>query len=502
MSAVALGGLTKGASAEDLPAALADLHAQYYNFLKALISSPNIQNPLIVLNNTITPFDADVQTPYFNQELFRLYSDQTYSSPYTSFIKPGAMNHSGRFSTLYKDAISIAASQVDQNHPEIAQVVTDLQGRRDDAQRAFSAKDNQFNDQWAAVAKDRGLQAGTREYALNYLKWLEDVRYADQMADYSTALDRLNAQIAAVRRSKYTPSELALLDNLDALQSSFDIARPRYAQTEIDMAASGERLTDLRLADPHQTPGALFDRSPLILPMADFRLFLTNQGGHDFDSRTESKQIGSGSSSWNASGGASFFGWSLGGGGSGSSSSRNEMRSLKGMKISFKNISEIYIDRGQWFNPGVLQDDKVFKLVENLKQLQYLKYVAVSLFVGRGLNLNLELQNSAANSDWSTQSINARGGASLFGFSFGGGGGSSRTSQNFTSNANGTTVTFEDGDQVIRVLGARVEPFLHVPETPQALADLGKLRSSVDDLKAGKITYIDFQKQRLRAQVR
>lgn len=380
--------------------------------------------------------------------------------------------------------------------------MTDLQSRRSDAQRSLNEKNKQFDDQWAAVAKDRGLQPGTREYSLNYLKWLEDVRYADQMADYSTELDRLNAQITAVRRSKYTTSEISLINNLDSLSGSFDIARPRYAQTELDLISAGQRLTDLTLADPRQTPAALFDRSPLILPMADFKAFVTGTGGRSFDSSAESKQISSGSQNWYGSGGAGFFGWNIGGGSSGSSSYRRDVESSKALKISFKNVSEIYIDRGQWFNPGVLQDQKIFELVKNLSQLQYLKFAAVSLFIGRGLNMSLELKDSASNTDWSTQSINAQGGASLFGFSFGGGGGSSRTSQNFTSNANGLTVTFADGDTVIRVLGARVEPFLRLPTAAPALAEFMEFQSPIDDLTTGRISYIDFQKKRIAAQAR
>lgn len=503
--------LPRGLRAEDLPAPLADVQKQYYNFMRGLLLSPNAGEPLLVLNNTITPFDADPNTPYFNQHLFRMYADQTFSSSASSFITPGAMNQSGRFSSLYRDVISIAASQVDQNHPEIAQVVTDLQSRRSAAQRAFNAKDQEFTEQWQQIAASRGLQEGTREYALNYLKWLEDVRYVDQMADYSTEIDRLNSQITAVRRSKYTTSEIALLDNLDALSSSFDIARPRYAQTELDQAASGERLTDIMLADPKRTPAALFDRSPLILPIADLRSFLTNEGSRTFDSSRESRQISSGSESWFASGGASFFGWQVGAGGSGSSSYRRDVENSVSLNISFKNIQEIYIDRGQWFDPGVLQDPAVLALVRNLRQLESLKYAAVSLFVGRGLTMSLELKDSASAADWATQAIRGRGGASFFGFSFGASGGRDRTSQNFTSSATGAKITFADGDAVIRVLGARVEPLVQPPRQfslqslglRQGLTEApGRVEALTQELLSGRITYMDFQKRRIAIQGR
>jgi hypothetical protein len=490
--------------AADLPAVLADVQAQYYNFLTTLVSSPNVKDPQLVLNNTIVPLDADVNTPYFNQELFRLYADQTYSNPFQNFITPGAMNQSGRFSTLYRDSISIAASQVDQNHPEISQTVADLQSRRSDAQKAFNAKSKEFDDQWAQIAKDRNLTAGTREYTLNYLKWLEDVRYADQMADYSTEIDRLDAQIGALRRSKYTVSESSLLDNLDALDKSMNLARPRYAQTEIDDTASGQKLTDTTLADPHQTPAALFDSSPLILPIADLKAFILNPGGRAFDTLTTSHQISTGSSSWYGSGGGSFLGWGIGGGGSGASSYSTDVSSMKSVQLGFKNIAEIYIDRGQWFNPGVLQDPNIYKLVKTLPQLAYLKYVAVSLFIGRGLTMTLHLGHNASNSDWSTQSINAQGGCSFLGCSFGASGGSSRTSSNFTSNADGATVTFSDGDNVIRVLGARVEPFLAAVRPTAVLnaADSAtsneKLTADVNDLMSGKLSYIEFQKAKIK----
>ena len=431
-----------------------------------------------------------------------MYADQTYSSPTQELKAPLSMNQSGRFSFIYAGAIAIAAAQVDQNHPEIATVVTDLQGRLDEAQKALNSKNSDFDTQWKTIWNQRGLVPGSQEYTLSYLKWLEDVRYADQMNVYSSSIDRLDAQIGALRRSKYTVQEAALLDNLDALSPSFNLARPRYAQNEIDAAADGHRLTDTTLADPHQTPAALYDSSPLILPIADLRAFLTNSGSRGFDTLTTSRSVSAGSQSWYGSGGASFGGWSVGGSGSGASSYNNDISSLKSVHISFDNVDEIFIDRGQWFNPGVLQDPATNKLVSGLSQLQYLKYVAVSLFVGRGLNMTLNLGHNASNSDWSTSTINAHGGASFLGCSFGGGGGSTHTSSNFTSNADGANITFKDGATVIRVLGARVEPFLINQRAATGSIDVQKspaFQAALQKFEAGSQTYISLQREKIQS---
>ena len=151
----------------------------------------------------------------------------------------------------------------------------------------------------------------------------------------------------------------------------------------------------------------------------------------------------------------------------------------------------------------MLTDPKTIKLVKDRRELGNLQFVSVSLLVGRGLTLNLHFSEQVNSADFSQSSFNASGGVSFFGFSFGGGGGRSQTSSTIKVDASGTTVTFQDGDNVARVLGARVEPFVTAPSQPQNLnALVGRdqaLGHALKEFESGKLNYKDFQKDKLQS---
>jgi len=172
--------------------------------------------------------------------------------------------------------------------------------------------------------------------------------------------------------------------------------------------------------------------------------------------------------------------------------------------VGFKNIAEYFVDRSAWFNPGVLQDQEVLKLVKDRPELNNLQFVSVSLICARGLKLQLHFSEAVTASDWSQSSFNAHGGASFFGFSIGGGGGSSRSRTNIAVDTAGTTVTFQDDDNVVRVLGARVESFVAPTirgpiDTNTLLNSDPSVRAAFGEFSRGLKSYLDLQKEKIAA---
>jgi hypothetical protein len=495
-----------------MPPALVNAKAQYYNFLKT-IASGLVDQQNLVLNSTIMPFDIAADTPYYNDELFREYADRTFTGGVEGLHADGAAFLSARFSSQYIAVMNIVTAKIDQNHPEIANSVADLRSRQTTATQALQDKLDQFDAQWKALAISRGLInsqgaiTNQLEYNLEFATWLAQVRYTDQLQTYIDSIDQIDSQLDAVRRSAYSQSEIAALDNSGNLSKAYNVARPWTANIERSWKASGTPLTDLQLANPRALPPAMFDSAPLVFPIGDLIAFLSGQGVRGYDSTSQSYQMDSSSSSWTASGGGSFMGWSLGGGSSGSSSMISSISTMNSLSISFKNISEYLADRSAWFNPAVLQDPNILKLVKGRPELNHLLYVAVSLIIARGTTLILKFSQSVSNSDWSTQSFSAQGGASFLGFafgSFGASGGSSSSSYSVTTSADETTVTIQDGDTVARVLGARVEPFVQATAGPlvtfkHLLAQDAELQKNVDAVLNGKLSYLDFQKKRNEA---
>src|SRR5256885_726324 len=122
------------------------------------------------------------------------------------------------------------------------------------------------------------------------------------------------------------------------LSRSYNVARPWTPNAERSFKNNGTPLTELILADPRKLPAALFDSSPLVFPVGDLIAFLSGSGVRAFDTKTQSYQLDASSSSWTASGGGSFLGWSIGGSSSGSSSMSRSISTLSSLSIRFENI--------------------------------------------------------------------------------------------------------------------------------------------------------------------
>jgi hypothetical protein len=498
------------AFAGDPPAAIANAKAQFYNFLRQMVTGAITNDQNIVLNSTIFPFDIADDTPFYNDEIFRAYGDRTFSGGVEGLQANAQAFFSARFSSQYRAVMNIVTAKIDRRHPEIANSLQELKTQLRISNEGLSNKINELDSQWQARATARGLVPETIEYDMQFAAWSALIHYTDQLRIYSDEVEQILSAIDATRRGVYTPTEIAALDNQAYLGSEYNINRPWTANIERSLVRNGTPLTDLILANPRNFVPAMFDSSPLVLPIGDLRKFLTDKGERGFDTQTTSFELNESSRRWNASGGGSFLFWSASGGGSGSSSMSRSVSKMTSIGVSFQNLSEYLAERGQWFNPGVLQDPELQSLVQTRPEVKNLQYIAVSLIIARGTKLVLRFSEAVNTSDWSESSWNAGGGASFLGFSFGARGGSSSSNYRLTRNADNTTVTIEDGDQVTRILGVRVERFLNPPaegmprldtlEDSAGMApDLATVQSELKKVKQGKLSYVQFQKNRLAA---
>jgi hypothetical protein len=473
------------------------------------------------MNSTIVPFDIAMDTPYYNEELYRLYADHTFRNSINGLIgNKNANFQPQRFSNQYKSLIRQAGSKIEQNHPEIEKQIRPLIVSADKARKELNKKISGFEDQWRMVATARGLDLTSKdptainEIYLQHVTWLNAMRYREAIGIYTDQIDSLNAQIDTIRRSVYSLSEQAILSNLNNLTESYYLPRPWNASTERSSKAAGFPLTDAYFADPRHVPGNLYDISLQILPVGDLTSFLTASGIRSFASTDSISTTTISDSRWGGGGGGgvSFFGLTIGGGAgaSGSSSYRHAVSTLNEFKVGFGNVSEYFADRTAWFDPAVLQDSKFQKMVKGRPEFDNLNYICVSLILARGLNLELKFSEAVNKTDWSNSAVDAQGGISFLGYRFGGQGTSSGSTTTIKVDTSGTVVTFTDGPTVCRVLGARVEQILNenAPQTSK-LRQVDNLKLLMDkdahfqavvkDFAAGKKSYVELQGARIEA---
>jgi hypothetical protein len=496
------------AFANDLPSTLDKARDQMLNYVYWVANSSGVApTQRLILNNLILPLDLDNSTPYFNDELFRLYGDATFTGGIEQLQQSTPAGQAERFSFQYKVLVQQAGYEIDQNHPEIANSLTELNKQLDDASTALNKKITDLDASWSAIAAARGLKAGTNQYTLEQITWQGQIHYRDQVSTLSKSVTKIISQINQVRRKVYTPSQRAVLDNIEWLSDAYEMARPWYAQVEIEQKEAGNPISSTMLNDAHTLNPGMFDIGPLILPQGNLASFLNApSGSFGLDTGHQSYDLTQEQSSWAASGGVSWGGWSIGASGGGSSSYSNEVKTLNSISVHFDNIAEYKITRGGWFQPAVLRDPGVQHLLKGRPEFASLQYVAVSLILVRGTNITLKFSQAVNSSRWSQQSFGASGGVSFMGFGFSLGGGSNSSSYKVSNSADWTTVSFVDSPSVVRVIGVRVEPYLAPsPVNPLLARDEDfvranpSLKGALERFNKGQMTYLEFQQTKIDA---
>lgn len=463
----------------------------YYDWLIKLAQQNGYtdRNKLL-LNNTITSFDISQDTPFFNEGLFRSFADRVFKG---SPENMGPTYRADRLSQHYKGIIQVAASAIDQQYDNIVPKVERLQVKLKDQTDKLNDRVNAIIKQWNDLAKNMGLKVGDVDYELKFLAYLEQIRYADQIAQYSENIDMINGSIDAVRRLAYTPQQQLILDNLAELSDTKMIARPNRPNFE----RTTPGVSELMFANPMYRVGAIWEMSPYTLPLGDLVKFLKEKGTREIKIEKNSESQEKHDKQWAAGGGGRFsiFGIGIGGsaGGAGSSSWSQEIKKSGGIEISYENIAEVLVDRGLWFNPGIFQDPALKKTLSKIPGYDRLQYVSVSLIIARGTTLKLKFDSAINTDQWTKQSFQASGGVSIFGYRFGGSGARNTYDYSLEIAGDKKSVTFKDDPQLARLLAVRLEPFVDLGGGG-GVASVSN--SAAEKFKKGQISYLDYQKSR------
>ena len=461
----------------------------YYTFLTSLTQGMNGNIEKLAIGNLITPFDIASDTPFYNEGLFAQYVDRVIiKSPNTI----GPADQADRFSMHYENVIRFLANSIDQRHPEIVPKINELTKAINKVETEINDEKAQAEDGWNKFAKIIGTTPVDPQHELKYVKYMEDIRFNDQIAKLSEKIDALNSRIDQVRNSTYKAHELPIIQSLYQLSNTRKLARPKRPQFERDKLLV---VTELTFADPRTRLEAVMNIYPTVLPLGDLGKFLSDIGAKTFTVKNTDTRTSVHEKSWNGSGSVGFSFFSIGGGGGGSSSATKSVSKTTEITISVQNASEYLVDRGYWFNPGILESENLFKEMTKVPGFNRLKYVIASLIIVRGISITLKSDESFLATDWTKSEVKARGGTSFLGINFGGGGGGSKYDFETVVSADGKELTISDASSVCRVMGCRVSPINQ--KAKDSLEPLvGVSNTAFHQYMSGKASYVDLMGSR------
>lgn len=482
------------ASESGLPSAL----EQYYQELVTLIGERSDQP--ILLNNTITTFDIVSSAPFYSEGVFRQFADRKFKSSPKDL---GSSIQADRFSFEYERVINIASTKVDRFiSNEARQEIDNYKREINRVSRELVEFEASINENWLRIAEGEGLVPETPQYDLRRINYLESILYADQKASFTDEIQDYDRQVSIIRNSAYTPAQQKLIRSVEELAETYKVSRPWRTTFE----SSFPGTTELTFADPRYRVRAICDISAPLYPSEDLVRFVERPNGMrsiEVTQNTVHNELHT--RTWGAGAEASYSSFFIrvggGGGSSGESSYKREFSELLSFKMDFAGIGEIYANRGLWFDPSLFSDPELKPLFDQIPGARDLEFVGVSLIIARGLKLELSFNTTLATEQWTKRQFAARGGVRMFGFSFGGAGGSSSYDYDFQLSTDKKVVTFQDDPKHCRLLAVRLERIYHPesvnrPEIRPLWANLAQT-AFTRGLATGKLSLAKFQEMKL-----
>ncbi len=477
------------ANESGLPKAL----EQYYKELTELVGLRDEQP--ILLNNTITTFDIVAGAPFYTEGVFRHFADRKF---HTSPKDLGSSIQSDRFSFEYERALRLATTQIDGTiNSDVKDKIDAYNNEIKRVNRDLLNFEKKIADDWQEIADKEKLTPEMPRYELRRINYLETILYADQKKGFTEEIEDYLRQINTLRESAYTPSQQKLIRSLDELSETYKIARPWNTSFERDFPNS----TVLTFADPKVRIKALCDISAAIYPSSNLVMFQDREGEArkiSVEQNTTHNELHT--RTWGVDGSVSFsaFGIRIGGdgGGSGESSYKRNFKSLTSFEMDFAGIDEIYADRGIWFDPSLFNSQELKPIFDKIPGARDLEFVALSLIIGRGLTLTLKFSEELNTEEWSRKVFNGRGGVSIFGYSFGGSGSTTRYDYDFNLSENKKSVEFKDDAKHCRLLAVRLERIYQPskvdnPQNRPLWSEAANIALSA--LMSGKISLTSYQ---------
>jgi hypothetical protein len=465
----------------------------YYSFLKNLIGPTQSQN--VCLTNTLLTFANLPNAPLFAEGVFRSFADRTFEpSPMTlspAHLGSGAV--ADRYSRVFEQMLDqvVGSIQLNDITPAQLQQVQRHEDRLDKLELDLQTLYVSMDAYWQNYIKQNNIKPDDADYEVRRLAYFNSFNFATRIGHYSERIRREYSAIRRIHESEFPDQEARMLAQFYYNISSNErkLTVPLTPRLERDHG-----YDDLQLANAAVYGNvAGFESGADIRPLGDLSLLLTQEGTRGFTVQQNQNAEHDHDKSWSVSGSSrKFFFIKVTASLDVTEKMRNTMSHMESIAINFKNISEYWVRRGDWFTATLSDYPRVLKFLEqNADTAKRLGHVIVSVIIGRGMSVEYKYDDASYLENWKT--VDAKGAVTFGNFV----GASAQYSENTRDKFIDTekrTVTFSDGDDQCRVLGFRVEKILPDFDASR-VAPTDLFTADFERVLKGQINYQDFERE-------
>lgn len=226
----------------------------------------------------------------------------------------------------------------------------------------------------------------------------------------------------------------------------------------------------------------------------DLKVFLETSSTLDISLNDESEKTHRFEERWNAGINGSYFGFfGAGGGASNETIKIQTEKDTMSIKIHFENIQSFAVDRGQWFQAGIISRFRDRMPKGFWGQAGRLNLIPTSVILIHGLKIELITSSVVTDYFFNKRSVSGSAGFNIGPWSFGGSAGRTTIEENYEMTRTGTGFTIEDKSkraQILAVVSIRNQDLLKLSEDTVPLSRL----LTQDDLLEGH-TLVDLARR-------
>ena len=469
-----------------LPAAL----DMMYDFVAGISGVQPNSTDKIALFGTIVTMDIQKTARLYNDYLFRGFADR--SIRVSPAPMQGAADLTDRYSYRFRDMVRLIVAGLDTSLDHAAQQQIELHQA---TIRSVDKERDSWLDQiyaaWGAEMQRLGLDptkldtdpAMRERYLERWVIFAKQRRFAQRLRTFTEALEDAEERISSIRIRAYPDDEARVLTLLNRRASAYRVIRPKSPELELKYG-----WDEITIQNPeYEDLEDIFDIGPLVESLSEPSAIFAGSGARSYQVKTSSTVTNNHDNSWGASGGGGFMSFISGSfSASGESHFRSTVERVRQIDISFEHVARLEASRGSWYASDIFDGDRVQAFLANSPTLrQKLALLTTALVVGRGLQLKLYFKDRSDVHEWGRTASSGSGGVRIGGFRIGGGGGRGSSWESRKIDEAEQSVTFTDGSDVCRLLGAVVSPV--VPARPEELAEGARPISAIPALFAARM---------------
>jgi len=453
----------------------------YYDQVAALVKSG--PNQKIALTNNIVDFPIRRKTRLFNNYVARSFADRAISrsSPVDTGEKfLGPANTNDRFSYQYGRLLNLAIAGIELSLSQEAQ------NKIEESKRLVEKYEENLNKLIESVLGDwedhkaKNLQGlSDEDVELRQVAWLEVHRLRRRIEAELASIDRELAKQELVVETAGTPEDMQIYRAYTAFRNK-RVAYPKYPQLESD-----RDLDEIKMGNPLIVGAnpAWADVGADVDAVVDWEQFLEKDGSRGFSISRSDKTEETHEKKWSVSASYSYaYFFSANINASEHTRTAQAVGDTLAVTFNFRRLSEVWIRRGDWYDSSLFDLPKIKKILsKDAKLAANLRYSVAALLIGRGFTMTISFDHTEHYEYFRNQQLS--GGAKILNIFPVGSGSVNETRTGLKDNAAEKSVTFTDEDDVVRIIGFKVDE-MHQFSTDKSALQAAGIFPSVAELNA------------------